>query len=104
MERRLKNVLVYPLKEEVRRRHRIKDVRFYNHDGRAGFTLITKSGQASIPAILRILQGYMPHIYMDIVEQNGWSEEELRELLIGKYIYGQVKIYEYEGTFTRIIQ
>jgi len=110
MAGRLKNALVLPPKEEPRRRHRIKDVRLYNREGRAGMQLVTKSGIVTIPCLTKRpevvyhrIKHFIPHMYEALTEHNTWNEDQLKDLLIGRYLYGRIQAVEYEGTVTMAI-
>ena len=97
----------------MRRRHKIKDVRGYNTEGRAGFRLETKAGFVTLPfapkyprgVIGRILH-FLPHIYTfdSICEQTVWDEDELKDLLIGRYLYGEVTEVEHDGMVSTTVR
>lgn len=110
MRGRLKNVVVHPIKEEVRRRHRIKDVHIYSHDGRAGVQLITKAGTVTLVSTKHLavsldrIRYHLPHMREDLECLAVWEEDELKDLLVGHYLYGKVTEIEWDGTISTAIR
>lgn len=81
-------------------RHRIKKVTIWKTSETCyGFSLLTKNGVAVIvvddPTFLRGLERHIPHLQAEFKEKICWSEEELNELLVGRYCYGYA--FEWEG-------
>ena len=91
------------------KKHRIYDVCTWQNELSVGFHLFTKNGIASIPVTCRpgkekqvsaILKKHLPHLAEEIVQQNGWSREELKNLLIGRYCYGRAQTITNSSGFT----
>jgi len=94
----------------MRRKHKIKDVKIYDHAGRIVIRILTNAGSCTIPisqarpALTYIkLKWHLPHLYDELSAESGWSEEELADFLRGRYLYGNVTEIEYDGNVVRII-
>uniref|UniRef100_A0A6M3X6A1 Uncharacterized protein n=1 Tax=viral metagenome TaxID=1070528 RepID=A0A6M3X6A1_9ZZZZ len=95
----------------MRRRHKIKDVRCYNHDGRSGVIVETKAATFTLlafpakrPALMLLrIRHFLPHLWDYFKEQPYLDEDDLKDFLIGKYLYGKVTEVERDGMISTVI-